>query len=182
MEFIPTDSRSTREALLQAAYRRLATAGFEGLRTRDVAADAGVNIATLHYHFPTKEALIRAVVGYAMSRFVATLSGDGPPDQLLRAHIRGLRQLLRDEPELPVVMGELALRSRRDDAIAEILRGADRAWQAWLVRQLGGEPGAAGKAAVIISTMRGLFMLAGLAEDRGRVDAALAALEEMLGL
>ena len=45
-----------------AAYKRLAEAGFEGLRTRDVAADAGVNIATLHYYFPSKEALIRGVV------------------------------------------------------------------------------------------------------------------------
>src|SRR5947208_9570069 len=36
-------------------------------RTRDVAAKVGVNIATLHYYFPTKEKLIRGVVGYARS-------------------------------------------------------------------------------------------------------------------
>ena len=52
-----------RRALVAAAYTRIANEGFEGLRTRDVAADVGVNIATLHYYFPTKEALIRGVIG-----------------------------------------------------------------------------------------------------------------------
>ena len=55
--------------LTVAAYERIAKGGFERLRTRDVANDAGVNVATLHYYFPTKEKLIEAVVGYAMGRF-----------------------------------------------------------------------------------------------------------------
>ncbi|TMG42173.1 MAG: helix-turn-helix transcriptional regulator, partial [Chloroflexi bacterium] len=46
------------EALVQAAFNQIAERGFEGLRTREVAAEVGVNIATLHYYFPTKEALI----------------------------------------------------------------------------------------------------------------------------
>ena len=58
-----------KDALVAAAYKILATRGFEGLRTREVAAAVGVNIATLHYYFPHKEDLIRGVVGYAMGRF-----------------------------------------------------------------------------------------------------------------
>jgi len=171
-----------REELVLVAYRRLAGAGFEGLRTRDIAAEAGINVATLHYHFPTKEALIRAVVGHAMSRFASTLSGEGTPEEMLRAHFRNLRRLLRDEPELPAVMGELAMRSARDPALAEILAGSDRAWHAWLVRLLDGKADADGRAAVVMSTLRGLFMLPATAQDSGRVDSALAALEGMLGL
>src|SRR5437773_6954831 len=60
-------------ALVQAAYRAIAAEGFEGLRTRDVADEAGVNVATLHYYFPTKEQLIRGVVEYTMGRFRSTL-------------------------------------------------------------------------------------------------------------
>ena len=56
---VPPSNESRRHDLVQAAFRGIAERGFEGLRTRDVAADAGVNIATLHYYFPTKEALIR---------------------------------------------------------------------------------------------------------------------------
>jgi len=41
----------TRTALVKAAFQVLAQQGFEGLRTRAVAAAVGVNVATLHYHF-----------------------------------------------------------------------------------------------------------------------------------
>ena len=71
-----------KDALVAAAYTVLATRGFEGLRTREVAAMVGVNIATLHYYFPHKEDLIRGVVAYAMGRFRGTLE----PAQL---HDRG---------------------------------------------------------------------------------------------
>ena len=47
------------QALVLAAFNQIAERGFEGLRTREVAAGVGLNIATLHYYFPTKEALIR---------------------------------------------------------------------------------------------------------------------------
>src|SRR5947207_7497046 len=84
-----------RDELVLAAYRLLAERGFEGLRTRDIAGAVGLNIATLHYYFPTKEALVRGVVGYALGRFRATLSGEGGAIDLLRAHFDGLRRLGR---------------------------------------------------------------------------------------
>src|SRR5919201_2737422 len=80
-----------RLALVAAAYRRIATDGFEGLRTRDVARAVGVNIATLHYYFPTKEDLIRSVIGHAMSRFQTTLAAAGTAADRLRAQLQGLR-------------------------------------------------------------------------------------------
>src|SRR5262249_49402586 len=89
-----------RQALAAAAYRRIADGGFEGLRTRDVAADVGVNIATLHYYFPTKEALIRSVIGQAMRRFAETMPGEGSPVEQLRGHLRGLARLLHDDRQL----------------------------------------------------------------------------------
>lgn len=110
--------------LVQAAYDQIAARGFEGLRTREVAAAAGVNIATLHYYFPTKESLIRAVLEHAMGRFRSTLGGG--PD--LRQHLRAVRQLLRDEPKLSAVMAELSLRSSRDPAIAAILSETYAGW------------------------------------------------------
>src|SRR5947207_9085914 len=119
-------------ALVQAAYRAIAAEGFEGLRTRDVAAEAGVNVATLHYYFPTKEALIRGVMGHAMQRFTTTLSGEGTAAQQLRHHLRGVHRLYQDEPELFAVMGELALRSLRDPAIASVYGETSDAWHARL--------------------------------------------------
>ena len=50
-----------RASLVRAAYDIIAAEGFERLRTRDVADRVGINVGTLHYYFPTKEALIEAV-------------------------------------------------------------------------------------------------------------------------
>lgn len=117
-----------RQALVEVAFRQIAERGFEGLRTRDVAAGAGVNIATLHYYFPTKEALIRGVVARAMGRFRATLAPHGSADDQLLNHLKAVRALMRKEPEVGVVMGELALRSARDASLARIMRETNDAW------------------------------------------------------
>src|SRR5438477_12242730 len=107
------EARSARENrrqdLVRAAFNQIAQRGFEGLRTREVAAEVGVNIATLHYYFPSKEALIRGVVEHAMERFRSTLAPHGSPADQLRNHLRAVRKLLQAEPELGTVMGELAL-------------------------------------------------------------------------
>ncbi len=117
-----------RRALVAAAYGRIASDGFEGLRTRDVATDVGVNIATLHYYFPTKEALIRSVIGHAMERFIDTMPGDGTPVDQLRGHLRALARLLKQDHELWTVMGELVLRAPRDADLERIFRQTDAYW------------------------------------------------------
>src|SRR2546430_5871076 len=177
------------EALVQAAYDLLAERGFEGLRTRDIAARVGVNIATLHYYYPTKEKLIRGVVAYAMERFRTTLQPAGSPGEQVRAHFAGIRRLARTEPKLFVVMGELAMRGRRDRAIAAIVRDLDRTWQkvlSALLRQAarGGAIASAAKAddlaALIVATLKGLFMLPTEGRDPKEVDRQLRALERLI--
>ena len=185
------DAEPRREALVLAAYRRLAEAGFEGLRTRDVVAEVGVNIATLHYYFPSKEALIRGVVGHAMGRFRTILTPGTRPGELLAAQFQGIRRLAKDEPELFVVMGELALRSGRDPAIAAIFKDTIQAWHDSLVglvhhAQNDGVVDARlnpeAIASLVIATLSGLFMVPAANATSNRVDAALRQLESFLGL
>jgi AcrR family transcriptional regulator len=52
----------TRREILRAAGEAFAACGFVGATTRAVAGRAGVNVATLHYHFGSKEGLYRAVL------------------------------------------------------------------------------------------------------------------------
>ena len=180
-----------RDELVLAAYRRIAEAGFEGLRTRDVADEVGVNIATLHYYFPTKEALIRGVVGHAMGRFRTAFAPGTRPGEQLAAQFKGIRRLAAHEPELFTVMGELALRSSRDPAIAAIFQETIRAWHdilVVLVRHAQNE-GFVDKrldpettASVVIATLSGLFMVPIADTSSNRVDKALAQLEGFLGL
>ena len=180
-----------RRELIGAAYNQIADHGFEGLRTRDVAAGAGVNVATLHYYFPTKESLIRGVVGHAMQRFTTTLSGEGTPAEQLRHHLHGVRRLFRDEPELFAVMGELALRSVRDPAIGAIFGDTSDAWHSRL-RTLVGQGVREGcldarldpdeAAALIVAALKGTCMVPVTQSAPQRVDQTFRQLERWLGL
>jgi len=185
------EAEPRREALVLGAYRRLAEAGFEGLRTRDVAAEVGVNIATLHYYFPSKEALIRGVVGHAMGRFRTAFAPGSRPGEQLAAQFQGIRRLAKDEPELFMVMGELALRSGRDPAIAGIFKETIQAWHDTLVTLVrhAQKEGFVDKrldpetiASLVIATLNGLFVVPVANTASNRVDKALAQLERFLGL
>ncbi|MCL4302899.1 MAG: TetR/AcrR family transcriptional regulator [Anaerolineae bacterium] len=134
---LPGSSRSDirRQELVLAAYQLIAAKGLEGLRVRDVAAEAGVNIATLHYYFNSKEDLIRGVVEYMVHLFLtlkAPLPSEGNETaaQKLRRIFLDLQYQLQQAPQMFVVFTELHLRSQRDPVIRAVLRDLNEAWQA----------------------------------------------------
>src|SRR5262245_26654255 len=57
---LPASDRRTQ--ILAAALEVFAEQGFHGTRTRELAQRAGVSEALVFRHFPTKEALIRAII------------------------------------------------------------------------------------------------------------------------
>ncbi len=127
-------------ALVHVAFDLIAERGFEGLRTRDVAAGAGLNIATLHYYFPTKEDLIRGVVAAAVDQFRSEEGrhqerAPGPADPAARVPRSGSEQML-ENPELFTVLLELSTRAIRDPAIRAIMRKTDQDWRAHLAALL----------------------------------------------
>ena len=146
-----------------------------------------MNIATLHYYFPTKEALIRGVVAHAMQRFRSTLAPHGSPADQLRNHLRAVRKLLREEPQVSAVMGELALRSARDPSLAQIMRETYDAWHRTLRgllkraardEQLAPELDSDDVAALIMATLTGMTLpTVGSAQ---RIDQAFRQLERVL--
>jgi len=52
----------TKQRILDVAERMFAEHGFEGTSLRGIIAEAGVNLAAVHYHFHSKEALLEAVL------------------------------------------------------------------------------------------------------------------------
>jgi AcrR family transcriptional regulator len=56
-----SEGRDTKERILDAAERLFAAQGFAGTSMRTITADAGANVAAVHYHFGSKEALIEEV-------------------------------------------------------------------------------------------------------------------------
>jgi len=131
----PQDEHGRRRtALLQAAFDVVAEAGFEGLRTRAVAHRAGVNIATLHYYFPSKQHLIEGLAQLIGAKFV-TLHGRPPrPSGLpaldrLRQEFSDGRFYLKHHPEMLLVLQEFALRGKRDPEVQKTVDQMNEHWR-----------------------------------------------------
>ncbi len=75
-------------------------AGFAGATTREVAARAGVNVATLHYHFGNKEGLYRAVIERAASGEIPAPDPSGTPAERLSRTVGALFDFAAERPAL----------------------------------------------------------------------------------
>jgi AcrR family transcriptional regulator len=63
MRYPPDQKERAREALLRAGARLLKTNGFEGVGVDGLAAAAGVTSGAFYSNFPSKEAMLEAVIG-----------------------------------------------------------------------------------------------------------------------
>jgi AcrR family transcriptional regulator len=125
-----------RQELILAAFHSIASKGFEGLRVRDVAAQVGINGATLHHYFPTKEVLIQAVAEYATQRLhIITDETTLTPAQQLHDHLTRLYQIMHSEPDFFVVLAELGLRAQRDPIIDYLVTQQSQ-WHGYIVSML----------------------------------------------
>jgi AcrR family transcriptional regulator len=134
-----TQGDERRRSLVQAAYKLIAESGFERLRTRDVAARVGVNIATLHYYFPHKEDLIRGVVEYLLKQFMTAYLPGSPfemktPLEQIRGELAEMQYLVQEKPDMFIVLDELILRSLHDPAIHNMIAWLDEGWHTYLER------------------------------------------------
>jgi AcrR family transcriptional regulator len=131
----PSDDR--RAAIAKAARELIAEKGVEGLRTRDIAERVGINVATMHYHVPTKEALIELVAeslqlffhGQSVARPRAHLSARERMD----LEFVDFREVALERPEIMLVFSELMERARRDERIADAILPLKKKWRQMLV-------------------------------------------------
>lgn len=95
------DPEETRKEILRAAERAFAAAGFSGATTRQIAGDARVNVATLHYHFGGKKGLYRSVLAEVAHGELPVLSDAGSPTDRLRRLIGDLFDFTSRRASLP---------------------------------------------------------------------------------
>jgi AcrR family transcriptional regulator len=90
------------EKLLAAAYELVAEVGVAGLRTRDIAEHAGVNLAIFHYCFESKEAFLRALYDFIIAQFRSEaerfLTAQSPVEQLKKQG-EARAYFLREKPK-----------------------------------------------------------------------------------
>lgn len=122
------DAARNRDALLLAATRSFATSAEEP-SMRAIAREAGVGIATLYRHFPTREALVDAVYQDQVQRLTqgaVELLRQLPPSKALRAWMdlfgdwlltkHGMVETLRSM----IDSGDIAQTDTRDELLAAI--------------------------------------------------------------
>jgi AcrR family transcriptional regulator len=118
-----------RQHIVEAAFKSIAEEGFEGLRTRDIAAAVGINSATLHHHFPTKDDLIAGVAAHLESRFRSekTATRDDTPEFARQFEDVVLYHL--QKPDMLAVYREFVARAPRDPAIAALVARLHAGWR-----------------------------------------------------
>ena len=130
-----------KKEVIQAAFDLIARKGLEGLRTREVAAACNINPATLHYYFPTKEALIQGVVDHLVAWFshpIDDLAVEAPMSaaEAIRWEFQDSADRMRRYGEFFQVLAELWLRANRDPVIGRILETMNARWHNHLVSLL----------------------------------------------
>lgn len=98
-------STQTEQRILDAAHRVFLRRGSAGARTQEIADEAGVNKALLHYYFRTKERLASAVFARAASRLlppvIAALASDEELETKIERVIDIELDVLLRHPYLP---------------------------------------------------------------------------------
>ncbi len=131
-------SRATVDALVEATARILIKEGFARASTNRIAAAAGVSIGSLYQYFPSKEALVAAVI----ERHAQELSQVGR-DTFLRVASHpieiAMRQLVaaginahRVDPKLHRILDEEVPRTGRLENVDAVLRNACALLRAYL--------------------------------------------------
>jgi len=126
------DTARRRAEIALAARDLIAEKGFEGLRTRDIAERVGINIATLHYHVPSKEALVELLAQSLRDEFAAQhmqgLALGASALERLRKEFADFRDTLVNNPKLMLAMTELSERARRDAKVAAVIAPMRANW------------------------------------------------------
>ncbi len=111
-------SAERRTQILEAALKVFARKGFSGARTDDIAQEAGVSKGLLYWYFESKDAIIRALLGWLFEPDLKTL------ERLVAQHERPARERLLEmarealeslpaiEPLMPVAYEFYALAAR----------------------------------------------------------------------
>ncbi|MBL8960532.1 MAG: TetR/AcrR family transcriptional regulator [Gemmatimonadetes bacterium] len=177
----------TERRILDAARQVFIQRGTAGARMQEIAAEAGVNQALLHYYFRSKDALALAVFREAAGRLfpvlMRILGSDQPLATRITQCVHHYIDTLREHPFLPgYVLAELTFHPERIDTLVEQMGGtqAREAMQA-TVAQLDRELARAARAREI-RPMRAQQFIANLASLCVFPFAARPMLRHILGV
>lgn len=173
-----------RTQILTTAQLLAQRRGYGGFSFRDIASEVGIKSASIHYHFPTKDDLVVALVDGFMDDFFGTLSefsakNPNPKDEL-GEFIFQLRAVLDDRERMclcGMMAAEIALLSPR--AQERTLMFFDRA-EAWLAQRFEaiGATQPKGRATDMLARLEGALLIARAKKDVSKFDAVAGLLKD----
>lgn len=125
-----TRDQQTQNRILEAASEVFLHRGTTGARMQEVADEAGVNKALLHYYFGSKEQLAEAVFHRAAQQLVPpvieALQSEAPLREKVRRAVSIYLSVLPHAPELPPYMlSEMHFHPERMERLVAMLTGGD---------------------------------------------------------
>jgi AcrR family transcriptional regulator len=106
---------STEEKIKEAARKVFQKKGYAGTRTRDIADEAGVNLALLNYYFRSKEKLFDLIMEETMLLFFQSLKGlinneNTSLQEKMQDFTNQYIDLLISQPQLPIfILNEIQI-------------------------------------------------------------------------
>jgi len=155
----PRDSADTRRRLLQAARRRFARDGYASTTVRDIASEAGVNVALINRYFTSKEGLFEACLRRTVEDLNGSTDQDVSVDQVVEAMLEQLGGLPQQEHSIHLL---LLLRSSGDDRADEIRRDTLRSYAEGIAAAAGWRSGDVGGETLLLGAQIALCTTLGI--------------------
>src|SRR5579864_8042073 len=98
---------STEEKIIAAARNLFTQKGFDATKTRDIATEAGINLALLNYYFRSKENLFEIIMKENMGRFMEVISDivnneETSIEEKIEALVNNYIDMLMNFPDMPL--------------------------------------------------------------------------------
>jgi TetR/AcrR family transcriptional repressor of nem operon len=179
----PTSSAT---AILDVAERLVQTRGYNGFSYADIAAQLGVTKASLHYHFPSKAELGRALIERYHSSFAGALDAIDQrakrPHEKLKQYIGLYTAVLKNERMClcGMLAAEHATLAAPMQEELKLFFDANERWLAAVLEEglrggsLNFRQTAKQRARVLIGALEGAMLVARSYGDPGRFQAAAA--------
>jgi TetR/AcrR family hemagglutinin/protease transcriptional regulator len=136
------DPSERRPQLLQCAMRVFARRGLGGAHHAEIAREARVSVPTVFFYFPTREALVMAVLD-EVARFLTEMtvtihSGGGPAPRIVLAHAKAFADSVETHPDYARVWLDWSTAIREEiwphylqfqEAVVAIIANTIRRWR-----------------------------------------------------
>ena len=124
----PQQPDSTEQRILAAAHKIFLSRGLDGARMQDIADEAGINKALLHYYFRSKDKLFETIFAEVVRQFMPRISevfeSDIPLFQKIEQFCERYINQMKQTPYMPLfILGEMA---KRPDALIKKIWGSNK--------------------------------------------------------